>query len=192
MKKNEKIFLFIMILIMIVNTVFNYRNDGNKSIIELSIGMFLYALPIITNNLLKFKITRTIRYIYYILVFLIYYLCVFLNIKEMMNYHALICLVSGLLLLFLSLIINIKLFRLENKNYILNLLSILLLSIIISIVLQLIISFINNYDIVQFFKSVLIMLTGTSIGCLWYLYESITKTKLFITKFIEEIRDNYG
>ena len=154
--------------------------------------MFLYALPIITNNLLKFKITRTIRYIYYILVFLIYYLCVFLNIKEMMNYHALICLVSGLLLLFLSLIINIKLFRLENKNYILNLLSILLLSIIISIVLQLIISLINNYDIVQFFKSVLIMLTGTSIGCLWYLYESITETKLFITKFIEEIRDNYG
>ena len=192
MKKNEKIFLFILILIMIVNTVFNYRNDGNKSIIELSIGMFLYALPIITNNLLKFKITRTIRYIYYILVFLIYYLCVFLNIKEMMNYHALICLVSGLLLLFLSLIINIKLFRLENKNYILNLLSILLLSIIISIVLQLIISLINNYDIVQFFKSVLIMLTGTSIGCLWYLYESITETKLFITKFIEEIRDNYG
>ena len=192
MKKNEKVFLFILILIMIVNTIFNYRSDGNKSIIELSIGMFLYALPIITNNILKFKITRTIRYIYYILVFLIYYLCVFLNIKEMMNYHALICLVSGLLLLFLSLIINIKLFKLENKNYILNLLFILLISIIISIVLQLIISLINNYDIVQFFKSVLIMLTGTSIGCLWYLYESITKTKLFITKFIEEIRDNYG
>lgn len=192
MKKNEKVFLFILILIMIVNTIFNYRNDGNKSIIELSIGMFLYALPIITNIILKFKITRTIRYIYYILVFLIYYLCVFLNIKEMMNYHALICLVSGLLLLFLSLIINIKLFKLENKNYILNLLFILLISIIISIVLQLIISLINNYDIVQFFKSVLIMLTGTSIGCLWYLYESITKTKLFITKFIEEIRDNYG
>ena len=192
MKKNEKIFLFILILIMIVNTIFNYRKEGTKSIIELSIGVFLYVLPIINNNILKFKITRTIRYIYYILVFLVYYLCVFLNIKEIMNYHALICLISGLLLIFLSLIIINKLFKLKNKSYILDILFIFLISIIISIVLQLIISLINNYDIVQFFKSVLIMLTGTSIGCLWYLYESVTKTKLFITKFIEEIRDNYG
>ena len=192
MKKTEKIFLFILILIMIINAIFNYKNDGYKSLIELSIGMLLYSLPIIINNIFKFKLTTTIRYIYYILIFLIYYLCIFIDIKVIMNYHGLICLTSGLLIMFLSLIIINKTKSLKNKNYIFNVLFILLISIIISVVLQLTISLVNNYDIVQYFKSILITLTGTSIGCLWYLYESITKTKLFITKFMEEIRDNYG
>ena len=188
MKKNEKIFLFILILIMIINTILNYKEDGTKSIIELSIGMFLYVLPIIVNIVSKFKITRTIRYIYYILVFLVYYLCVFLDIKNIMNYHGLICLVSGFLIMFLSLIITNKI---KKQNYVLEVLLILLISIIISIVLQMIISLINNYDLLQFFKSVLIMLTGISIGILWFLYETLTNTKLFITNCIEEIRDNY-
>lgn len=192
MKKNEKIFLFILILIMIGNTILNYKEDGTKSIIELSIGVLLYSLPLINNIIFKFKITTTIRYIYYILIFLIYYLCVFIDIKVIMNYHGLICLTSGVLIMFLSLIIINKFESLKNQNYIFNVLFILLISIIISIVLQSIISVINGYDIVQFFKSVLITLTGTLIGDLWYLYESITKTELFITKFIKEIRDNYG
>ena len=187
MKRNEKIFLSILILIMIINTIFNYKVDKTKSIIELIIGMILYTLPIINNILFKFKITRTIRYLYYILIFLVYYLCVFIDIKSIMNYHGLICLTS-VLIMFLSLIIINKI---KNKNYMLEVLLILLISIIISIVIQTIISLINNYDLIQFFKSVLIMLTGTSIGILWYLYEKITNTKLFITNFIEEIRDNY-
>ncbi len=188
MKKNETIFLSILILIMIINTILNYKVDGTKSIIELSVGMLLYVLPIIVNLISKFKITRTIRYIYYILVFLIYYLCVFLDIKSIMNYHGLICLVSGLLIMFLSLIITNKI---KDKNYLLEVLLILLISIIISIVLQMIISVINKFYLIQFFKSVLTMLTGTSIVILWYLYETLTDTKLFITHFIEEIRDNY-
>ena len=188
MKKNEKIFLSILILIMIINTIFNYKTDKTKSIIELIIGMVLYTLPIINNIIFKFKITKTIRYLYYILIFLVYYLCVFIDIKSIMNYHGLICLTSGILIMFLSLIIMNKI---KNKNYILEVLLILIISIIISIVIQTIISIINNYDLIQFFKSVLIMLTGTSIGVLWYLYEKITNTRLFITNFIEEIRDNY-
>ena len=190
-KRNEIIFLFILETIMIVNAIFNYKIDGNKSVIEFVIGTILYSLPILLNGFLKFKITRTIRYIYYILVFLIYYLCIFIDIKTFINYHALICLVSGILLMFLSLIIIIKFKLSKNKNYLLDVLFILLISIIISIVLQLIINIINEYDIIQFFKSVLITLTGTSLGSLWYLYERITNTKLFITSFIEEIRDNY-
>ena len=108
-----------------------------------------------------------------------------------MNYHGLICLVSGILITFLSLIIIYKFKSLKNKNYIFNVLIIFIISIILSIVIQIIISVINSYSIVQFFKSVLITITGTFISILWYLYEKITNTKLFLTHFIEEIRDNY-
>ncbi len=191
MKNKENIFVLFLVIIMIINSTFKYKVDGNKSIIELIIGVLLYSIPIIINSLTKFKLTKTIRYMYYILVFLVYYLCFFINIRKIMNYHGLICLVSGILLTFLSLIIINKFKSFKNKNYIFNVLIIFIISIILSIVIQIIISVINSYSIVQFFKSVLITITGTFISILWYLYETITNTKLFITHFIEEIRDNY-
>lgn len=195
MKKSEKIILTFLIIVMLISCILNYKNNEIKSLIEFSIGFILYTLPSIVNLFSKVNLIYTVRIIYYVVIFLIYYVYMLTDINKVFDYNIIICFTAGLLIAFLSLTIIKKSKKINNKGYIFDILFIMLLSIIVSCLFQgltyLVSLIYNKIEILNIFRSILMMIVGTFIFDLWYLYEKITNTKLFITKFIEEIRDNY-
>lgn len=201
MTKIEKGFLYGLISVMLFHTIFNYKIEGITSIIKFIIGIVLYIIPIILNLLFKNKMTPSIRYIYYVFIFFAYYIGYIANGYDWTNYDTIVHFTSGILSSFLSLILLIKFKKFQNKNEIFNILFIISTVLAVACFWEII-----EFSIDQIFnlnmqsvetgvsdtmKDIMVASVGSVLFIIWYLYEKITSTNLFITKFIREVRDLY-
>lgn len=191
MKKTEKVLIVILTFIMFIQSIINYKVDGYISTMIFIVGFILYLLPLIVNLIFKFKLTTTIRYIYYLFIFISFYIGIMLNGYMWDKYNLIVSFTFGILTSFLGLIIT----ELSKKNPLKKIFSsiviILFTTILISSFTQLLEYFVINKSVQIIFIELLVTLSGSLVFVLWYLYEIILKSKMFITKFIKEIRDYY-
>lgn len=202
MTKTEKRVLFGLILVMFIHTIFNYKTEGVFSIIKFVGGVALYMLPLLFNLLFKYKLTVTVRYIYYVFIFFAYYVGNIMHGYTWPNYDTIMHFISGILTSFLGIIILTLFKRFQNKDYKFNVVFILFTSLAVAALWE-IIEFSGDQlfganmqrvetGVVDTMKDIIVAFIGSFLFIIWYLYEEITNTKLFITKFVKEIRDFYG
>lgn len=196
----NKIIIFLTILISILCSLksimdFNLYN----ALIRLSI-IPIILIPNIINKLFKIKISEASKMIYVIFIFLAHFLGSIINFYNTVpGYDTFAHILSGILIFFLGIefLINIK--KYDKTNIYFNVLFIISLSFMIAGIWEIFeftcdklfskdAQHVLTTGVNDTMKDMIVAVLGTSSMAIIYLFEQTNKLKLFITKFIKQVK----
>lgn len=196
----NKIIIFITILTSISYSLksimeFNLYN----ALIRLSIILIIF-IPNILEKIFKIKISEASKMIYVIFIFLAHFLGSIINFYNTVSgYDTFAHILSGILVFFLGLefLINIK--KYDKNNIYFNVLFIISLSFMIAGIWEIFeftcdklfskdAQHVLTTGVNDTMKDMIVAVLGTSSMAIIYLFEQTNKLKLFITKFIEQVK----
>ena len=192
----------LIILIMLIGSVycfFNYfSNDIAYKAICISI-IPISLLPKMVRHCSKFKITDLLELLYLLFIFFAQFLGSVVGMYQCVYfYDKIMHLISGFLSAFLALIVLIYMHNYQEKNVFFNVIFIVSFILLIA----------SFWEFFEYFsdkifkgdaqnvlstcvgdtmEDMLFALSGSILFIGLYLFEHITKNKLFITRFIEDI-----